>query len=683
MSQGLNPSQRAAVEHGDGPLLILAGAGSGKTRVITQRIARLVQGGVAPDRILAVSFTNKAAEEMSERMHPLIGKSRTGKLWMSTFHSFGLRFLKEEQKALKLTSRFSVFDQGDTLGVIKEILRELRQAGAARKLDPAAILARISSYKNASLAPDAVPESDFEYDDIAREVYPEYEARMRAMGAVDFDDLVLLPVRALTRSEALRKAWRGRFDHVLVDEFQDTSTVQLGLIRALGNERGNVCVVGDDDQSIYGWRGADVSNILDFDKHFAGATVVKLEESYRSREAVVAVANAAIGRAQGRRLGKVLRAVRMGGDKVRVCVCEDAAAEAKLVAKEIREALKDGARPEVAVLYRSNLQARIVEEELRVEGLQYKLVGGTQFFDRKEVKDVAAYLRLVVNPLDEISLRRILNYPARGLGTKTVERIEAHAEAHAVPFAKALEQISFIEGVPDASKRAGQELMSMLSRYRERFDGGGPLAPAAREMVEQLGIRADLAEAAEGGESGAVRFGNVEHLMSWIDRYEKKEARTKRSLQNFLERVTLRGDQQQEEQPASITMSTLHGAKGLEFDIVFLIGCVEGQLPHSRTTDPKLTEVYAPDVEEERRLFYVGVTRARDRLYLTRPKRRMLRGVVTELHPSRFLEGLPEEHIELYERLETKELATNELAELGREFLQKRALAKGAPPVRR
>jgi superfamily I DNA/RNA helicase len=685
-THGLNPSQRAAVEHGDGPLLILAGAGSGKTRVITHRIARLVTGGIAPGRILAVSFTNKAAEEMSERMHPLIGQKRTSALWMSTFHSFGLRFLKEEQKSLKLTARFSVFDQGDTMGVIKEILRELRQAGAARKLDPAAILARISSYKNASLAPDAVPESDFEYDDIAREVYPEYEARMRAMGAVDFDDLVLLPVRALSRSAELQRSWKERFDHVLVDEFQDTSTVQLNLIRLLGNDRGNVCVVGDDDQSIYGWRGAEVSNILDFDKHFAGAQVIKLEESYRSREPVVAVANAAIGQAQGRRHGKVLRAVRKGGDKVRVCVCEDAAAEAKLVAKEIREALtpapgQHGA-PEIAILYRSNLQARIVEEELRVEGLQYKLVGGQQFFDRKEVKDVAAYLRLIVNPRDEVSLRRILNYPARGLGTKTVERIEAHAEAHALTFGKALEQIALVDGVPDASRRAGQELVAMLGRYRERLEGGGPLAPAAREMVEQLGIRAELAAAADGGEQGTMRFGNVEHLMGWLERYEKKEARTKRSLQNFLERVTLRGDQAQEEQPASITMSTLHGAKGLEFDIVFLIGCNEGYLPHSRTTDPKVTEVYAPDVEEERRLFYVGVTRARDRLYLTRPKRRMLRGVVTELHPSRFLEGLPEEHLERYERIETKALETNELASLGREFLLK-AQAQRGPQQRR
>ena len=678
MSQGLNPSQQAAVEHGDGPLLILAGAGSGKTRVITHRIARLVEQGVSPDRILAVSFTNKAAEEMSERMHPLLGQARTGKLWMSTFHSFGLRFLREEKKLLKLTGKFTVFDQGDTLGTIKEILRELRRAGAARKLDPAAILARISSYKNSSLGPDEVPESDFEYDDIAREVYPEYEARMRAMGAVDFDDLVLLPVRALKRSEAARAAWQERFDHVLVDEFQDTSTVQLALIRMLGNARGNVCVVGDDDQSIYGWRGAEVSNILDFDKHFEGAKVIKLEESYRSRESVVAVANAAIGQAQGRRHGKVLKAVRRGGDKVRVCVCDDATAEDKLVAREIREALKESSR-DIAILYRSNLQARVIEEELRAEGLQYKLVGGTQFFDRKEVKDVAAYLRLIVNPRDEISLRRIMNYPARGLGVKTVERIEAHAEAHALPFAKALEQIAFIDGVPDASRRAGQELVELFTRYRTRFESGGPLAPVARELVDQIGIRADLAEAAEGGESGAMRFGNVEHLLSWLDRYEKKEARNKRSLQNFLERVTLRGDQTQEEQPTSITLSTLHAAKGLEFDVVFVIGCVEGQLPHSRTTDPKVTEVYAADVEEERRLFYVGVTRARDRLYLTRPKRRMLRGVVTELHPSRFLEGLPEEHIELYERLETKELETNEIASLGREFLLK---AKRATVVR-
>ncbi len=679
----LNSSQREAVDHGDGPLLILAGAGSGKTRVVTQRIARLVQSGVAPDRILAVSFTNKAAEEMTERMVPLIGRDRCKKLWMSTFHSFGLRFMKEEQKLLKLTTRFTVFDQGDTLGAIKEILRELRRAGAARKLDPAAILSRVSSYKNASLAPDAVPESDFEYDDVAREVYPEYEARMRAMGAVDFDDLVAMPVRALAKSTAARERWKNHFDHVLVDEFQDTSAVQLQLIKLLGNERGNVCVVGDDDQSIYGWRGADVSNILDFGTHFPGALIVKLEESYRSRESVVAVANAAIGQAQGRRHGKVLKAVRMGGDKVRVCVCDDATAEAKLVAKEIAEMLKAGPR-EVAILYRSNLQARLIEEELRAADVLYRLVGGQQFFDRKEVKDVAAYLRLVVNPLDEVSMRRILNYPARGLGAKTVERIEQHAEQHAIPFVKAMEQVSMIEGVPDASKRAASDLMGMLARYRTRVASGEPLTPAAREMVDQIGVRADLADAADGGVSGAMRTSNVDHLLSWLERYEKNEKgkpRNKRSLQNFLERVTLRGDTNEApEQPASVTLSTLHAAKGLEFDVVFLIGCVEGQLPHSRTTDPKVTEVYAPDVEEERRLFYVGVTRARDRLYLTRAKRRMFRGVATELHPSRFLEGLPEEHIELYERTETKAAEFVDIAEMGREFLRARTSTR--PPSR-
>jgi DNA helicase-2/ATP-dependent DNA helicase PcrA len=524
-----------------------------------------------------------------------------------------------------------------------------------------------------------VPESDFEYDDIAREVYPEYLARLRAMGAVDFDDLVLLPVRVLSKNEDARKRWQARFDHVLVDEFQDTSSVQLELVKLLCNARGNVCVVGDDDQSIYSWRGAEVSNILDFEQHFPGAHVVKLEHSYRSRPPVLAVANAVISQASARRHGKVLRPTRNAGDKVRLCVCDDAAAEAKLVVREIRDQIQAGVTPsEISVLYRGNLQARLLEEELRAAGVAYRLFGGTQFFDRKEVKDVAAYLRLLVNPRDEVSLRRVLNYPARGLGTKTVERIEAHAEQHSIPFAKALEQAGFIEGIPEASRKAAVALCELLARYRQRV-APGSLAQLARELIEELGVRKDLADAADGGEAGAIRYGNVEHLLRWLARYEQSAARDQQALQTFLERVTLRGESAEETVEGAVTLSTLHASKGLEFDVVFIIGCVEGQLPHSRTLDPKVTEVAPADVEEERRLFYVGVTRAKERLYLTRPRKRLLRGSATELFPSRFLEGLPEDQIELYERTEEKALDLGEIADLGRQFLLKKSSPGSTP----
>ncbi len=676
---GLNAAQKAAVDHRQGPLLILAGAGSGKTRVLTQRIAALIGEGVKPEAILAVSFTNKAADEMHERMVSLIGKKKADALFLSTFHSFGVRFVKEEKEALGLGSRFVIFDQGDSLGVVKEVLRQLRESGAARKLDPMAILARISKWKNEGRLPDDVPESDFEYDDVARETYPEYVARLRAMRALDFDDLVLLPVKLLRENDAVREKWRQRFRHVLVDEFQDTSKVQLELVKQLVNELGNVCVVGDDDQSIYGWRGAEVGNILDFDKHFKGTQVVKLEDNYRSRAAILAVANAAIALGAQRRHGKVLRAARGPGDRVRMCVTVDATAESKLVVGELRQLASEG-RPydDMAVLYRSNLQARLIEEELRAQNVPYRLYGGTQFFDRKEVKDAAAYLRAVLNPFDDISLRRIINYPARGVGAKTVERLDAHAEEKGLSFGQALEQAAHVDGVPDASRAAIAKLMGLLSECREATERGSKLTGIARRIFDTIDLRAELSAAADGGPQGALRYGNIEHLLRWLERYEGEDGREKRSLQTFLERVTLRGDPEDDSAGPGVVLSTLHGAKGLEFGVVFLIGCVEGQLPHSRTTDPKVTEANTTDVEEERRLFYVGVTRARDRLYLTRPENKLFRGEPVKLAPSRFLDGLPEDELESYTRKEVEPMDFNEIAELGRAFLEQR---KARPPV--
>ena len=669
----LNRAQRAAVEHGDGPLLVLAGAGSGKTRVITQRVACLIGRGVPADRILAVSFTNKAAEELVERMVPLVGRPLARKVWMSTFHSFGLRFAQEEKKTLKLGTRFVVFDQGDSLAVVKEVLRELRSSGAVRKLDPMAVLARISSWKSSMLAPDEVPESDFEYDDVAREVYPDYEARMRAMCALDFDDLCVVPVRALRDRPALRKRWQERFEHVLVDEFQDTSKVQLELVKLLANDKRNVCVVGDDDQSIYAFRGADVGNILDFDRHFAGATIVKLEDNYRSREAVIAVANAAIAQSSQRRHDKTLRAARGKGDKVRLCVCDDPPDEAKLVGKEIRELITKGQSPdEIAVLYRSNLQARVIEEELRLQGIAYQLFGGTRFFDRREVKDVVAYVRALLLPDDEVSLRRVINQPPRGIGPKTVERISAHAETLGVPFPRALADAANIADLSPQVRTSITGFCALLEKNRKKLAGGHSVAQVTRDLAEDAGLRKHLTEDAEAGEAGPIRWSNIEHLFGWIDRMEREQGRDRKQLRGALDRLAL-GTQSADEEPGKgVTLSTLHGVKGLEFEVVFLIGCVEGQLPHSRTTDPKLTEVHATDVDEERRLFYVGVTRARDRLYLTRFRSRAFRGKTAESVPSRFLEGLPPEHIESYERPEKQELAPDEIAELGRQFLQRR-----------
>jgi superfamily I DNA/RNA helicase len=661
---GLNRAQSAAVEHREGPLLVLAGAGSGKTRVITHRIARLCEA-VRPESILAVSFTNKAAAEMGERMIPLVGRERSGKLWLSTFHSFGVRFLSEESEALGYPSRFVIFDQGDAIGTVREIVK--REGLSERSLDLWAVHARISLWKNQGLSPDEVTVGDFEYDAIAKQVYPHYDASLRNMCAVDFDDLVLAPVRVLKKSEKIRQKWRNRFRHLLVDEFQDTNKVQLDLVKLLTNELGNVCVVGDDDQSIYGWRGADVANILEFERHFAGAKIVKLEDNYRSRAPILEVANAAIARSKRKRHEKVLRAAKQGGDKVRVCVVGDAEGEAKFVALEIRDLRKNGMRPkDIAVLYRSNLQARPIEEELRVNGIPYRVFGGTQFFDRKEVKDAVAYLRVVVAPRDELSLRRVLNYPARGIGDATVERVQRWALANGRSFGEGLARIESLDDVPDAAKRGARSFFTAIAQARERFATGVGLSATATQLFTDVGLDRVLREEEKKGDK---RWLNVEYVIRSLAKYEQKAPRDKNALASFLTLLTMRSDDEAEEAGDAVTLSSLHASKGLEFDAVFLIGLNEGQLPHSRTTDPKATEAAPTDVEEERRLFYVGVTRARERLYLTRPTRRAMRGKVSPLIATRFLEGLPPEHIELYERNDDDPISADEAVSIGKAFL--------------
>lgn len=667
---GLNPSQRAAVEHDDGPLLVLAGAGSGKTRVITHRIARMIARGTPPEAILAVSFTNKAAGEMVERLAKLTGPEAAARTWMSTFHSFGVRMLTEEAKHLDAEGKFVIFDQGDTLGLVRDLVR--RERLGDRKLDAASILARISLWKNKFWAPHEVPERDYEYDAIARTIYPKYESALRAMRAVDFDDLVVVPVRLLRENPALRERWSERFHTLLVDEFQDTNTAQLELVRLLTNRRRNICVVGDDDQSIYGWRGAEVGNILDFERHFPGAKVVKLEDNYRSVAPILEVANAAMAAGQGKRHRKVLRAARGQGEKVQLCILDDDVAETRFVVSEIRRLHREKRHTwgDLAVLYRSNTQARLVEEELRVAGVPYRMLGGTQFFDRKEVKDAIAYLRVVVNPWDELSLRRVINHPPRGIGDTSVERIAAHAKQAGVPMSKVLAEIEHVEGLPDGARRGANALHQALVAARARFQQQRRLGEGARSLLEQVGLKNDLAEP-EAGPSGAKRWENVEFLLRSIDRFETSEKEEKPSIAAFLARLLLRADQEKEETGQRVTLSTLHAAKGLEFRTVFLLGCVEGQLPHGRTTDPKANEAAPTDVEEERRLFYVAVTRAQDRLYICRPEEKSLRGKRIRLAPSRFLEGLPPESIEERRIKGEVTLGTDEIADMAKAFLDR------------
>jgi ATP-dependent DNA helicase UvrD/PcrA len=586
----LNPPQREAVEHKDGPLLVLAGAGSGKTRVITHRIARLMERGVDPKRILALTFTNKAAGEMRER-------ARAKDVWIGTFHALGLQLLREYHRR----QPFTIYDASDQLGLVREVLRRMDWEG--RRFDPKALLFRISRWKNG--AEQTVRD---EYDECAAEVFPKYQEGLRGYAAYDFDDLICEPVR-LARPE-----WQHRWDYILVDEYQDTNGVQLRLLQHLGERHGNVCVVGDDDQSIYGWRGAQASNILAFERHFKGARIVKLEENYRSRPQILAAANAVIKHNPARH-EKTLWTHRSDGPAVRLAVLADAEAEARFVANEISALrVKPG---DCAVLYRSNVQSRAFEDALREAGIAYHVTSGNEFYERKEVKDVLAYVRVALWPRDEISLRRCVNYPARGIGPATL--------------AKAVGGKTLFDGLRDHAP----EFCKIVDRLRVRLDGGDA-AGAVRALVDEIGLYDDLHDASPSAAAAQRRIGNVEDLINGLS--------GRKDIRQYLNLLLLRSSEEEDKAPGdSVTLATLHGSKGLEFPVVFLAGLEEDLLPHSRVLNPIATDVTedSADLAEERRLLYVGITRARERLYLLRAAMRVRWGRAAPTVPSRFLEEIP------------------------------------------
>jgi len=647
----LNPAQREAVEHGDGPLLVLAGAGSGKTRVITHRIARLVERGVPAAAIAALTFTNKAAAEMRERVAKLLGArgaATARAVTVCTFHSFGLGVLLREREAIG--GAFTIFDQGDSMALLKQLLRE---AGAERAYDAPAVLSRISNAKNAFLAATDLPDRDDDaYDEITRLVFPRYEAALRRYRAFDFDDLVCEVARLWRRDDGVRARWQKKFLNVLVDEYQDTNRSQLEMLRLLCGDRRDVCAVGDDDQAIYGWRGADVRNILDFERHFDGARVVKLEQNYRSRAPILAVANAVIAKRTDAKWRKVLFTERAGGSAVRLSVAPTPEAEAAWVGRETRALLRDEGQKAsgVAVLYRSNGQSRLVEEALREQGIAHRVVGGTQFFERKEVKDVLAYMKLALHPSDEISLRRVVNYPARGIGETTLEKLALHAATRAWPLWQAVERADAFDDVPTVARDGCRALSQVVTTARrELFGAKRPPSEVARTICEQVALKGAIDAGAPSPETAAKRWANVEGVLATLARRESRDGRTTDGLAAFLHTLTMDAETGSDDTGDLVTLSTLHGSKGLEFDVVFLIGCEEGYLPHARTLDARASDAGdggAADIEEERRLFYVGVTRARERLFLSRAKARMLRGKTVARTPSRFLLDVPAELLE-------------------------------------
>lgn len=670
----MNPAQQEAVEHQNGPMLVLAGAGSGKTRVITHRIARLMERGIPAHMICALTFTNKAAAEMAERVHHIVKEQRLGGkdgakgIVISTFHSFGLMVLGRERASLGGT--FTIFDQGDCVGAVKEILSRIN---ANKAVDASAIIARISNAKNAFLTPEelTVREGD-EYDEITKVVYPKYQSALRSFRAFDFDDLVVEVARLWKERPDILDRWQKEYLYVLVDEYQDTNRSQLEVLRLLCDRHKNICVVGDDDQSIYAWRGADVRNILEFEEQFDGAKVVMLEQNYRSMGPILAVANAVIEKRTDSKYNKRLRTDKVGGDKVKLGVAPSPEAEAAYVAREIRRVIREEQRKpkDFAILYRSNGQAKLIEEQLREQGVPYRMIGGQQFFERKEVKDLLAYLKIALNRADEISLRRIVNYPPRGIGDTSIEKLSQHATAKGWSLWQAIERVDGLDGISNPAREGCKQLERVIGDLRKKLIiQRSPASTVARELCDAIGLKKDIDATSTSPSAGARRWGNVEGLFGILSRREQRveakggDASAERELMGFLHALTLQMSEEDEDPGNVVTLSTLHGSKGLEFDIVYLIGCEEGLIPHMRTLESKATDATHQDIEEERRLFYVGITRARQRLEMLRCKHRVMRGKPMPRTPCRFLMDIPDDHLEHFEVKDALPMSVDEMAQ--------------------
>jgi len=643
--ENLNRDQREAAKTLEGPLLVLAGAGSGKTRVITHRIAHLMDCGVPGETILGMTFTNKAAGEMRERLVGMVGHQAKA-VTLSTFHSLGLHILRSEAKRKKRPQPFTIFETGDQLGVLRDITR---QRHLERGYDLGAILSRISQWKNGFVEPGRTPSSNDPYDEAAAELYPRYVELMRSYRAVDFDDLICEPTRLLERDAACGRRWADQFRYVLVDEYQDTNPAQFRLLTAIAGGHRNVCVVGDDDQSIYGWRGADVRNILQFERDFPGARVIYLMKNYRSVGTVLAAANRVIAE-NPERHPKQLEPARGPGQPVRLTITSDGDHEAAWVAQTIRDMTDRGRRrfDEIAVLYRSNILAKDLETELRTNRVPYRVVGGTAYYDRKEVKDLVAYLKLAANPRDELSLRRVINNPPRGIGPKTVEQLSDWAAGRGKSLYQSLGHAEEIIGAGERRARAVAGFKELIDRNAGRLRRKGNLAEATGQLVAELNLQEEFRRTSESDKVLERRWGFVTEFHDGVERFcQRSGTPTLREYLSQLALLDLDSDQKEDGDGSQVTLSTLHGSKGLEFGVVFLIGLEEGLLPHDRTLNPQVTDAVAGDIAEERRLCYVGMTRAMDELRLTRAKTRRVRGRLQERTPSRFLEAIPVDTLEV------------------------------------
>lgn len=651
MPSGLNPAQHDAVMTLRGPLLVLAGAGTGKTRVVTFRIAQLIKSGVPADRILAVTFTRKAAGEMQERAAELLngGKRKRRKRGapkpeISTFHSLCVRVLRRHATRLGYPEKFTIADRGDQESHARTALREIRAPNDALK--PGDLLAIISQWKMRSITPaqaGGVAETDREH--LAAVAYRRYQNHLKNSGSVDFDDLLYLTEELFRKFPSVRREEAGRFDHVMVDEYQDTNHSQYEIVRGLAMGHRNLCVVGDDDQSIYGWRGADLRNILDFETTWPGATVVRLEQNYRSTAVILEAANEVIAQNVHRK-GKTLRTDRVGGEKITRVECFDENDEAAVVVDEIAKRYEEGPAlhnyRDFAILYRTNAQSRALEDAFRRKGVPYQIVGGVRFYERREIQDVMGYLRLLSNPLDEDAFHRVVNYPRRGIGGTSVKRLQEAASAEGLGLLDAAARATSLPGMPTGGARALEAFAHLVSTWSARA-ATLRVGTLLEELVEELDLVRHLED--EGPE-GEDRIDNVRELIAGaldfdaelLDELDPDEIDAFSELDLFLQRVALVADVDRLDADAdTVTLMTLHNAKGLEFPMVFITGLEDGLFPLSRAYDEPA------EMEEERRLFYVGITRARDVLQLCHARQRRRAGEFMYGRLSPFVEAVPDD----------------------------------------
>ena len=636
----LNPEQAAAAGTIEGPVLVLAGAGTGKTRVITYRIAYMLRAGIPPEQILGMTFTNKAAREMRERLASLVDAAVARRVTLGTFHSFCIRILRREIAKLGYLPAFTIADDSDQQGLLKQAAGTL---GCAQGEFPlSTVQAMISGWKNRLIPPEEARRSaDTTFESVAAQIYEEYQLLLEMQNSLDFDDMLMLVHRLFTEHPDVLERYRDTYRYLLIDEYQDTNAAQFTIVKQLAGERRNLCVVGDDDQSIYSWRGADISNILGFPEQFPGAKVVKLEQNYRSTARILNAANAVIGLNE-KRHEKRLWSDLGEGEPVRVVTLENGEAEAEFIGNmilQLKEQQPELSFRDFAVLYRSNHLSRQLEQTLRRQGVPYRLVGGQEFFKRREIKDAVAYLKLLVNPRDDQSLLRILGTPPRGLAQKAVDALKLHRKTKHRAMFELLGEEEFRKELTPKAAEAAAEFAAVCTKYRKEFEEPGNLAGKITAFLREIGYSDGLQRIYKDLKDAMKRRENLDEFINAITQYETRQAEPA-TLLAYLENLALleENDRVEEDSPDAdaVTLTTVHASKGLEFPVVFVIAMERNIFPHERALEEG-------SADEELRLFYVAITRARRQLYLLRAKERMQRGISKPALPSPFLACLTEE----------------------------------------